>query len=302
MFKPLLSSLILVAGAAVFSPGMAADADPSVHQIYEAAESGHLSQARQMMQQVLQDHPRSGKAHFVAAELDARAGDFAAARNELATAEALAPGLPSEKPAAVEALRSELSRAAPRSGGYAPNGYTSRGYEAGGYTPAAARARSLPWGLILGVLAVVFIIWMVVSRRRAAAFSGYQQYPHPGGVAPLNGGVPPMGGPGYGAPGYGPGYGGGPMMGGGGSGLLGTLASGAAVGAGVVAGEELMRHVLEPGRAEAAVPRDEENRPFEPGPNDNMGGDDFGSQGGSSWDDNGGGGDFGGGDSGGDWS
>jgi hypothetical protein len=295
MFKPIMSSLILIAGAALTVSAMAADADPTEHQIYEAAESGHLTQARAMIQQVLRDHPRSGQAHFVAAELDARAGDFAAARSELSTAETLAPGLPFEKPAAVEALRSELSRV-PRTG-YAPNGYS--------YAPAAARARSLPWGLILAVLAGVVIIWTIVSRRRAAAYASYQQYPHPGGLpAPMGGGVPPMPGPGYGAPGYGPGYGG-PVMGGGGSGLLGTLASGAAVGAGVVAGEELMRHVLEPGRAEAAVPREEvENRPLDPG-NDNMGGDDFGaSQPGSSWDDNGGGGDWGGGggDSGGDWS
>ena len=54
--------------------------DPTVHQIYEAAESGHLDEAQQMMNQVLQDHPGSGKAHYVQAELYAREGGLGRTR------------------------------------------------------------------------------------------------------------------------------------------------------------------------------------------------------------------------------
>lgn len=66
--------------------GRAAD-DPSLHSIYEAANSGHLAQAQQMIGRVLADHPNSAKAHYVAAELDARQGQLAGAREQLATAE-----------------------------------------------------------------------------------------------------------------------------------------------------------------------------------------------------------------------
>jgi hypothetical protein len=300
MFKSVVGSVILMAAAAVNATAMAADADPTLDQVYAAANSGHLLQAQQMMQQVLRDHPRSAKAHYVTAELDAKMGDLAAARQELSTAESIDPGLGFAKPESVRALRSELSRST--RGGYSPNSYS------GGYAPAAARATSIPWVPILLVLGVIAIIWMIVSRRRAAAYGYAQGYPGAGSLPGPAGGLPPtMGGPGYPA-GYGPGYGGGyPVAGGGGSGLLGSLASGAALGAGVVAGEELVRHVLEPGRGEgvAARPEEYENRPVEPAPNDNMGGNDFGVQSDSGWDDNSGGsgGDFGGGgDGGGDWS
>ena len=86
----------------------AADAEPTVHQIYEAATSGHLDQAQQMMDQVLRDHPNSAKAHYVQAELYAREGKAALARSELSQAEQLKPGLPDENPRSVQALKSEL--------------------------------------------------------------------------------------------------------------------------------------------------------------------------------------------------
>ena len=91
----------------------AADAEPTVHQIYEAATSGHLEQAQQMMDQVLRDHPKSSKAHFVQAELYARQGKADLARAELHRAEELKPGLPDERPQAVQALKTELDLAHP---------------------------------------------------------------------------------------------------------------------------------------------------------------------------------------------
>jgi hypothetical protein len=38
-----------------------ADSDPTVDQIYKAAEGGHLDQAQGMMNQVLADHPSSAR-------------------------------------------------------------------------------------------------------------------------------------------------------------------------------------------------------------------------------------------------
>jgi clan AA aspartic protease (TIGR02281 family) len=86
----------------------AVDTDPTVHQIYEAATTGHLDQAQLMMDQVLRDHPKSSKAHFVQAELYAREGKTDLARAELNRAEELKPGLPDERPQAVQELKAEL--------------------------------------------------------------------------------------------------------------------------------------------------------------------------------------------------
>jgi hypothetical protein len=259
---------------AVTSPAFA-DADPSVDQIYAAAQSGHLDQAQQMISQVLADHPSSARAHYVQAELYAKEGKTVLARSELGAAEQLKPGLPFENPRSVQELKAQLGLR---------TGVMNPGVMSG---PAMVRsvpaARPFPWGTILILAGVVAILLMVFRRRTPYV----QQYPTGG----------PMGG----APGtYGPGgYGPGPMGGGGiGSGIAGGLASGLAVGAGVVAGEELAHHFLDGGHGGNVVP------PAEAGDtgfsNSDMGGSDFGmNDPGSGWDDGGG---SGGGGGGGDWS
>lgn len=82
-----------------------------MHQIYEAAEAGHLEQAQRMMDQVLRDHPDSSKAHFVQSELYVREGKADLAGAELNRAEQLKPGLPGENPQAVKALKAVLGQA-----------------------------------------------------------------------------------------------------------------------------------------------------------------------------------------------
>jgi uncharacterized protein len=264
-----LAAGVLVAVAmtpAAFADSTAgASADPTVDQIYAAAKAGHLDQAQQMITQVLADHPTSGRAHFVQAELYAREGKAALARSELAAAEQLKPGLPFANPAAVQELKAQIGL---RTGVMTPTVIRSE--------PAAAR---FPWGTLLIFAAVIAVLFMVFRRRNT-----YPQYP--AGM-----------GPGAGTPGYGPGgYGPAPMGGGGiGSGIAGGLASGLAVGAGVVAGEELAHHFLDGGRSGGVIP------PAEAGDagfsNNDMGGSDFGmSDPGGGWDDSGGGG------GGGDWS
>src|SRR5579859_1223843 len=198
--------------AVSFSAPVLADttaAEPTVHQIYEAAEAGHFDQAQQMMDQVLKDHPKSAKAHYVQAELYAKEGKTALARAELAEAEGIDPGLTHENPRSVLALKSQL-------------GLISRS------TPSprvvnlstAPEAPHFPWRTALIFVVVIGLVWMLFRRRRT-----YSQYPAAG-----------PGGPGYAGPGGYGGYGpGGPVGGGGiGSGIAGGLASGLAVGAGVV--------------------------------------------------------------------
>ena len=259
-------------GFAMTSPAFA-DSDPTVDQIYTAANSGHLDQAQQMITQVLADHPGSARAHYVQAELYAKEGKTSPARSELASAEQLQPGLPKENPRSVQELKAQLGV----SGG-----------AISGMVRSVPAERRFPWGTVLILAAAVGLLLMVFRRR-----SYVQQYPAAG---PGAGGAPGA---------YGPGYGPAPMGGGGiGSGIAGGLASGLAVGAGVVAGEELAHHFLDGGRGGGGgvIP------PAEAGesgnPNADMGGADFGvNDPGSGWDDGGGGG-FGGdsGGGGGDWS
>jgi hypothetical protein len=82
---------------------------------------------------------------------------------------------------------------------------------------------------------------------------------------------------------------------------MGALGTGLAVGAGVAAGEELVRHVLEPGREGYVPPPPPENY-VDPSINSDMGGNDFGVSDPGSWDDNSGGDSFGGGSGGDDWT
>jgi hypothetical protein len=251
-----------------------AQSDPTPHQVYEAARSGHVAEAEQMITQVLRDHPTSAEAHYVAAQVYARAGNRAEARQQLATAEQLKPGLPFVSRDSAQALQAELAEG--------PRGPA--------FTVPYSRPRpaGIPWGAIILVGAGIAVVWMVM-RRRAAAAAAYAQYPN-GAVIP--GSAPPTG--------YGPGYAYGPGPGIG-SGIAGGLASGLAVGAGVVAGEELARHFLDSDRPAGNIIVPSAGAE-EANPNPDMGGNDFGVSDPGSWDDSGGSDSFGGDIGGGDWT
>lgn len=253
-----------------------ADTSPTLAEVYQAARSGHLNQAEQMMVTVLQQHPDSAKAHYVDAEILAREGKLDQARTELATARQYDSGLSFATPRSVNELEKQLSG------------------QSGAMATAPARHESrFPWGLFfVGIGSILGIFWLVrmlTARQRAVPAPGPYYSGYPGnGFQP--GGYP-------GAP-----YGGGPMMPGGGGimgggGIGSSLVTGAAVGAGMVAGEALAHNLMDGGRASAGEigQQDAWAAPV----NSDMGGNDFGINDGGSWDS---GGDFGGGDSGGDWT
>jgi uncharacterized protein len=249
-------------------------ADPTADQIDQALHAGNLASAQQMIAQVLRDNPRSAKAHFVAAEVDARAGNLGLARQELQTAESLKPGLPFENPRSVSELRQQLSEP--------PLVITSI------QRPIRVVGHSSHFGIFLILIGGAVVLWLVL-RRRARAM-GYSQYPGQYGQYP--GGVPPAG---YGQGGYPGGY-----MPGGGPGIMGSVASGLALGAGVAAGEALVDRMIDGGTGGGGfVPPAQAEPP--PDPNADMGGNDFGLNDPGSWDDGSGGG-GGGGDDGGGWT
>lgn len=231
-------------------------AEPSMHQVYEAAEAGQLGQAQQMMSEVLKAHPNSGKAHYVEAELLAKQRDFSLARQELATAERLSPGLNFASQRSVTELKEELSATGSRYvGGHGVTGDMSRG-------------QSFPGGmLIFGVvlvLGIIMIVALLVRRRASAVYGGMPGGSMYGGSQPVSPypGYPPQGG-----------------LGGTGGGLLGSLATGAAMGAGVVAGEALMDRILDGGErrrepfADQGIPGGGMSDDYI---NNDMGGSDFG--------------------------
>jgi len=267
--RGIVGTAVLVA-AAVFTN--LAVAEPTLHEVYQAAESGNLAQAQRMMNEVLRAHPDSAKAHYVEAELLARQGQLSAAATELSAAERLDPGLPFAKPDAVGELKARI--ASPRA--FAPP-------TTAGLAPGASGGIS--WvALLLGatlLAVIVLVIGRMMNRRNAA-------------VAPLAGALPyasnaPSQVPASATPAPT-----GPVGGGMGSAILGGLATGAAVGAGVVAGEALANRLMGGHHGDSSVqPLGGEVA------QSGMGGTDFGVAESSSWDDGGFGGIAG---DGGDWS
>ena len=303
-FRLLLACLALaIAGLGLNAPALA-QAEPTMNQIYQAAQSGKLDQAQTMVQQVLILHPNSAKAHYVQAELFARQGLRQKGLEALATADKLAPGLPFAKPEAVSALRTQLSAA---SGTAATTTNTPTTKQAFGMdTPATATSSISPvLLLILGAGVVGLVVWLI--RRKPAARVNYSAPASmaaatsagSGGIGSgLNGpqtfgsGVAPAyGQPAYAQPGYGqPGSGQQPAGTGMGGRVMGGLATGLAVGAGVMAaqaiGKNLMGNDERSSNNGAGHLNDNDGNRLEPLPgNADMGGQNFGMNDSSGWDD-----------------
>lgn len=283
-FTRRLGQWLTIAALLGFGLAAMAQAEPTLKQVYEAAQAGRMEQAQTMMQQVLVAHPKSAKAHFVQAELSARQGELGRARDSLATAEKLAPGLPFAKPEAVQSLRAKLAGKAGTHVAQGTTPATPATHMAGGSPAApmaqvapaapAAPASSFPWGLglALGGAAIAGVIFM--SRKKPApALAPQAPYPSQTGYAPA--GVPPSGGlsgpqtfgmgggaaapaaPAYGQAPYGqPSYGQAgygqpqtqpptqPAGSGIGGKVVGGLAAGLAVGAGVMAAQAIGKNLM----------------------------------------------------------
>lgn len=291
-FKWLLVTALLGFGFAM------AQSEPTLNQVYEAAQSGRLEQAQVMMQQVLVAHPGSGKAHFVQAELFARQGKLSQARESLAMAEKLSPGLPSIKAESVQALRSQLAaKTAPAVGGSSQH-RTEAAAPANYSAPASS---SFPWGLALALGGGAIAIAIFLSRKKSTP--AYEPQPVYANQGAMQGGL--SGPQGFGMAN---GMGGGGVMqqpygqpagSGLGGKIMGGVATGLAVGAGVMAAQAIGRNLMG-NHDQAGRPSDNlANNDFQAvDSNPDMGGQNFGVNDAGSWDD-GGSVDIGGG--GGDW-
>jgi tetratricopeptide (TPR) repeat protein len=217
--RKVINLFVGVFAAALLLTSNVAFAEATLPEVYKAVQSGQLAKADAMMKEVLQNHPNSAKAHYVAAELYAKEGKVEAARNHFIKAQNLAPGLPFAQAESVQKLQVQLASTQ--------------------VAPVASQTSIFSNPLFWGLIAILVIgVVIVMKRRKAEAVQVYNApsagYPGtPGGPVGNTGGP---GGPGH--PG-GPGYPGAPAAGGMGGGLMGSLATGAALGAGMYAGQAL---------------------------------------------------------------
>jgi hypothetical protein len=294
--------------AAMLGFGLAfAQSEPTLNQVYEAAQSGKMDQAQTMIQQVLVAHPNSGKAHFVQAELFAKQGLNGRAGDMLATAEKLSPGLPFAKAEAVQSLRAKISaRPVQQSSG---NG-NSASRPLSSYAGPAASTSNFSWGMPLLLAGGVMLIGYFVFRRKNPPVEFHAQPPYANPANPSsqtfmgspagNGLSGPqtfgMGG----APAVAPVYGQPQASGGIGRNLAGGLATGLAVGAGMMAAQAIGKSLMgnnEGSHDGSSRLANNNSNNYEPiaDNNSNMGGQNFGVADNGSWDD-GGSADAGGGD------
>jgi len=109
MLKFHVTTIVLLFFALCFTAPSFAEGEPTMHDVYLAAEAGRFNDAQSMMDKVLRDHPNSAKAHFVEAEILAKQGLFSNAGSELDTAERLQPGLAFVKPETLQNTAKQFS-------------------------------------------------------------------------------------------------------------------------------------------------------------------------------------------------
>lgn len=264
---------MIVAAVCVAACLGAVAAEPTLHQVSQAAEAGNYGEAQAMMGQVLRAHPNSARAHFVEAQLLVKQGRLAEAPVELANAERLNPTLSFARQGAVDELKAMLA-----------NSRTLRPAKTAMAVPSI-NSNFLTGTLLPGAAVLGAMIWFFRSRNRnrsAPLASVGAMGPMPAyGAAGVGSVAPAMGGTGVGSMA--------PAMGGAGAGILGGLATGAAVGAGMIAGEALMHRVMDGGHSgvfdQAANVTDNLDAARASSGYD-MGGNDFGvADASSSWDD-----------------
>ena len=311
MFRVLLLCL------ALNTSWVLAQAEPSMADIYAAAQSGQLDKAQTMIQQVLVSHPHSAKAHYVRAELFAREGKGRLAQESLLEAERLSPGLTFAKADAVSALKAQIAElgaragsvqssahtgpaASPSAGPAATNASTTAGNVAGGNN-------TLMWLALAGGVGLLVLL-ALRSRQQAGAGGRGSAVAGAAGAGATYSTAPVAGNVLSGSQAFGRTAGGAyptpsptpsaePSMG---SRIMGGVATGLAVGAGVMAAEAIGRRLMdhdEPASRGHDVSSAGSSAPggdFTPlNTNADMGGSNFGVADGG-WDD-------GGGDAGSDW-
>ena len=286
--------------AAMLGFGLAfAQSEPTLNQVYEAAQSGKMDQAQTMIQQVLVAHPNSAKAHFVQAELFARQGLNGRASDMLATAEKLSPGLPFAKAEAVQSLRAKIAaRPIPPVQQSSSSGNSSASHASSPASPALPTS-TFSWGMPLLLAGGVMLVGFFMFRRKnpAVEFNAPSPYANqanqanqtPTGSLAANGLSGPQSFGAGGAPAAAPVYAQ-PPASGIGRNIAGGLATGLAVGAGMMAAQAIGKSLMgnnEGNHDGSSRLANNNSNNYEPIADNSMGGQNFGVADSGSWDDSG---------------
>jgi uncharacterized membrane protein YdfJ with MMPL/SSD domain len=269
-----IKKILSIAMSLLLTSVMAIAAEPTIHEVYEAFHSGNQTEAHEMINKVLNAHPNSAKAHFVDAEILAREGKIAEAKEELATAQRLAPGLPFAKPSSVSAITQALSQ-----------NDNNKLINSIGSNYEKQKKEHFPWMLLMVVVAAIVIVIMIVksfftnnsqNRNYDSSPQPYRNSNYPQGFQ--NNG--PVGQPNYVNQPY-------PQQNTGmGGGIMSGLATGAAVGVGVVAGEALAHHFMDDSNSDHKSQNNNSNDDdLNKNRNNIQDDNDFGMSDTSSWDD-----------------
>lgn len=237
LFTALAFTLVVAFGMPLLAQAKTdapAAGDPTIQQIYDAANGGKMTEADAMIAKVLKDHPNSAKAHFVQAELLAAQGKLDDARSALAKAKELAPDLSFAKPEAVERLTGKLDKPAPAQSRTEPSRVST---PAPVPVPAQTQSTtgSTPW-LPIALVGLLAVGYFAFRRRVAPPAAPAPSYGPSANAAGVPGGYPSYG-PGGGNWAAAP-----PPAAAPGMGLGSALATGAAVGVGAVVAQEAVRH------------------------------------------------------------
>lgn len=228
MFKRLIAAGLL---AGLVVAASSAFALPTADAVQAEVKQGHYAKAEIMMQEVVAAKPKSARAHYLYAEILAHNKAFDQAAAETAKARELDPAVSFTDPAKFnafeqllareqQAARPKPSRALVPESALINNRPAALAEPSGGGTPG--------WVWVLGLAAVMAVIWALVSRRQQqqrVPVGGMPMALQPGmGGAPAGYPQAPMGG----------GFGG--MGGSSGPGLMGVgLAAAGGVAAGMLA-------------------------------------------------------------------
>jgi hypothetical protein len=188
MLQRLFAAFALALAALAFgmpSPTLAktgsaqAAKEPTIQQIYEAADKGRMDSANAMIAKVLKSHPESAKAHFVHSQLLAMQDRLDDARDALARARELSPGLKFAKAESVAKLERTLEKPVEIAPEALPEpSPVAAPAPAPVVTDSFPPTGSIPWGPI-GIVALIVVAYVLFQRRSRAV-----TFPVPAAAAP----------------------------------------------------------------------------------------------------------------------
>jgi hypothetical protein len=227
--KKLIQALVL--SFAVLSTSVVV-AEPTVKEIYQTAQTDS-AKALTMINQVIKNRPNSARAYYIQSELLLQSGKKVEAKAAFLKSQSLDPALSFARPESVERLRTAL------------------GIKKSGNVFGMDRDHVILWACG-GLLVLLLLMFMARRKPRTPEYSpsyNLQNRPitpytssanvAPAGTDPTSSAAATPGAPGAAqAPAR--------------SGMMGSLAQGAAMGVGVAAGATLVNHLLNGNKASAA--------------------------------------------------